>query len=431
MPIPPGYKRSKESQKKIRAALSKKSLNKPRGEDSEIVYEIQKYFEYKIEISEKTWQRFWDGKQNISKQKSMAICEFLELDYQDIVESNHNYVPSDPVSNASFYGRKDELIQLEEWVTDPNCHLVLLHGLPETGKHVLVQQLEKNKKVIRSFEQVEWVKFSYGASVDNTLRNLIQQLDPQDLSNDLDIEDLEKIFWAQLQQQHCLIVLEQEKDGQTRKYDDYKKLLTELVKLSNAKARSSCILLITCYQKYDGLTSLDKVTVKYLPLGGVDEKTGLEILENNNSQLVEDEEAAKRLILRFSGHPRALQLIGSHISNYHNGNVSEFLDIDKQYVPDTIECIIRELLNDLDKPAQVILDILKDSPPMLQARLRDVYSKRISDPSGFTVALDILLRRFLLVKSKGYGDYGLTYLFGLDEVTKQVVRSYLNESNSS
>jgi NB-ARC domain len=433
MPIPPGYKRSKESQKTIKEALRKKGLNKPRGEDTIIVDKIQAHFQYKIEISEKTWQRFWDGNQQISRKKSEPICEFLDLGHQDIVESSHNYVPSNMFSNSSFYGRKEELVNLEKFVMDINCHLVLLHGLPEIGKHVLVQHvLQKlERRLNRRFEEIEWVRFSYGDSVESTLINLIQQLDPQDLSNNLNIRDLKSLFWIQLQQKPCLIVLEQEKDGQTKKYDDYKIFLTELVKLSEAQPYSSCILLITCYQKYNDLTSLDKVAVKYLPLGGVDEATGLDILKNNNSQLVEDEEAAKKLISRFSRYPRALQLIGSHISNHHNGNVSEFLHDDNEYVPEPIKCIIRKLLIDLDKPARVILDILKDSPPLSQAQLRDIYSKQLLDVRGFTVAIDILLRRFILARSEGYGDHGRTYFFSLDELTKQVVSSYLDEDTSS
>ncbi len=381
------------------------------------------------DLSSSTWKRFVAVRKPIGVETFNDLCGWLDLPWQEIVAP----IPSD-LNN--FYGRTTELSQLEEWVTDEHCRLVILYGMDGIGKNALVRQLEK--KVTRSFLRIEWETFSYGDSVETTLANLIELLDPQNSCSEGDLKDLDKLkelFWSQLEQ-HCLIVLEQEKDGRTGNYDEHKKLLDELIRRpARKKSPSSCILLVTSFEKPTGLTSIDKVAVKCWPLAGVDENTGLDILKNNDPQLIENKEAAKKLIARFSKYPRALQLIGSHICNHHNGNVQEFLELDKTYMPDPIKNIIRKLIDNLDEPkpqlgksARAILDILKDSDAIPQARLRAAYTQQMPNNLDFTEATDLLLNRSILVKSKGYAEYGKTYFFGLEEVTKQVVCSYVHEN---
>jgi DNA-binding Xre family transcriptional regulator len=421
-----GYKRSPspEGKDRIEQALKKKVLTG--RADNNIIKALEKE---NVFITAKTWQRFWDGKQNIDRTTFKEICQFLGINWQDIVlpsqilpRSNllpSDLVPSDPIpSNPNFYGRTTELKILQEWVTSQFCRLVILYGLDGIGKSSLVRQLKT--QVSKSFQRVEWKTFSYGDSVESTLIDLLHQLDSQNSLSDLSLQQLKNRFFEQLQQHRYLIILEQEQDGRTDKYEDYKNLLRKSIGCSNGKPHLSCILMITSYENPNEVRTMANFgEAQSLHLQGVDTKTGLEIVKNKEPKLITDEEAATDLLKWFNGHPLALKLVSSQIRDRYNGDVRKFLS--NPSVPQHINDILKQLIQNLDNPAQVILDILKDSEPMTQADLQKVCTDRVPDVRNFTMAKDTLLRRSLLVR---YDD-GDDFFYGLEEVTKQFVRRYL------
>ena len=409
----PGYRRSPASKPQVEQALESKSL-KPR-DDLRI---IQALGQAEIFIAAKTWQRFWEGKQNIDRSTFKQICHFLELNWQETIEPGQNIhqselIPADP----DFYGRKPELAQLQAWAENPNCRLIVLYGLDGIGKSSLVAQLVK--QVRGSFQRIDWKTFSYGDGVETTLMDLMQQLDPQGSFDHLTQQQLYERLWQQLQQR-CLIVLEQARDGRTANFDDYKQLLRKLLQ-TYGKSHQSCILLITSYEKPDDVTAVanHRDAAKSLHLNGVDLATGLEILKHKEPKLVKNIEVAAELVRRFGGYPLALKLVSSHIRDRYNGDVQAFLH--HLYVPQSIEDMIKRSIDDLGQSALVILDILKDSAPMSQAQLHAACQEQIPLALDFIRAKDILERRSLLTRYEGDTAEGREFLFGLEEITKQVL----------
>jgi DNA-binding Xre family transcriptional regulator len=413
MPRISGYRRCQSSRLKIETALESKGL-KPR-DDLNVLDALE---QDRIFIAAKTWQRFWEGKQNIERSTFKQICQFLKIDWQDIIDPSQNVSGSDFIpANPNFYGRVEELATLKSWITNPHCRLIILYGLDGIGKSSLVAQLIE--QVRTSFERIEWKTFSYGDSVGSTLVDLLQQLDSLNDFNDLNFQQLTEKLWWQLQQR-CLIVLEQEPDGTTQKFDEYKQLLRKLLQM-HGQSHHSCILLITSYEKPDDVTAVaDRHdTAKSLHLGGVTIETGLEILKNKDPKLVENPKIAAELVRRFGGYPLALKLVSSHIRDRYNGDIQQFLT--NLYVPQSIEDIINQLINDLDRPARTILDILKDAEPMSQAQLHEACRHQIPADLDFIKAKDILERRSLLTRYVGETEEGREFLFGLEAVTKQVL----------
>ena len=419
MPRSPGYRRFQDSKIRIEEALDRKGL-KPR-DDTSVLNALE---QEEVFIAAKTWQRFWEGKQNIHRSTFQKICQFLGLEWQEIVEPSQNPVPTALIPAApNFYGRTAELAQLKSWVTNPNCRLIILYGLAGIGKSSLVGQL--TKQVHHSFQRVEWKTFSYGDSVESTLIDLLQQLDSQPCG-DLNTQQLRERLWQQLQQR-CLIILEQEHNDRIEKFDDYKQLLRKLLQ-NRGESHQSCILLITSYEKPDEVTAVanHRDAAKSLRLSGVDIATGLEILNNKEPKPIDNLEAASELVMRFNGYPLALKLVSSHIRDCYNGNVREFLN--NLYVPQSIEDIIRRLTEDLDEPSRAILAILRDSEPMSQSQLHQACRERIHTDCqkklsdlDFIRAKDILERRSLLARYEGDTDNGREFLFGLEQVTKQAI----------
>jgi hypothetical protein len=413
MPRLSGYRRFPSSKIKIEQALESKSL-KPR-DDLGVIKALE---QAGIFIAPKTWQRFWEGKQNIDRSTFKQICEFLAVDWQSIIEPIQNIDPADLVpAEPNFYGRIEELQKLENWTTNPNCRLIILYGLDGIGKSSLVAKLIK--QVNFSFRRVEWKTFSYGATVESTLIDLLQQLDIENSFDRLNLQQLNERLWLQLQQR-SLIILEQEQDERTDKFDDYKQLLRKLIQ-THGKAHHSCIILITSYEKPDDVTAVaDRHDVaKSLHLSGVDVPTGLEILKNKEPKLLDNLAAASELVMRFGGYPLALKLVSSHIRDRHNGDIQSF--INNLYVPQSIEDIIKRSIEDLDEAARTILDILKDSPPMSQPQLHEACQAKIPIDLDFIKAKDVLERRSLLTRYEGTTEDGREFLFGLEEVTKQVL----------
>jgi AAA ATPase domain len=409
----PGYRRSPASKLQIEQALESKSL-KPR-DDLRVVTALE---QAEVFIAAKTWQRFWEGKQNIDRSTFKQICLFLELNWREIIEPGQNINQSELIpAEPDFYGRKPELDQLQTWAENPNCRLIVLYGLDGIGKSSLVAQLIK--QVRGNFHRIEWKTFSYGDAVELTLIDLLQQLDPKGSFDRLTTQQLHERLWQQLQQR-CLIVLEQEQDDNTVKFDDYKQLLRKLLQ-TYGKSHQSCILLITSYEKPDDVTAVanHRDAAKSLHLNGVDLATGLEILKHKEPKLVNNIEMATELVQRFGGYPLALKLVSSHIRDRYHGDVQAFLN--HLYVPQSIEDMIKRSIDDLGQPALTILDILKDSEPMSQAQLQEACQEQIPLDLDFIKAKDILERRSLLTRYEGNTEDGREFLFGLEEVTKQVL----------
>jgi GTPase SAR1 family protein len=413
MPRSPGYRRSPTSKPQIEAALDSKGL-KPRDDLSAIAALEQE----DVFIAAKTWQRFWEGKQNIHRATFAKICQFLGLDWQEIVDLTQTTVPGNLVpAEPNFYGRTAELATLTSWVTNPNCRLIVLYGLAGIGKSSLVGQLIAHAQI--GFERVEWKTFSYGDSVESTLIDLLQQLDSRQSAAHLQPQQLKERLWQQLQQR-CLIILEQSQNERTDKFDDYKQLLRKLLQ-TQGRSHRSCILLITSYEKPDEVTAVanHRDAAKSMRLGGVDLATGLEILKNKEPKLLANPAAAAELVMRFDGYPLALKLVSSHIRDRYHGDVLEFLA--HRSVPQSIEDIIKQLTEDLDNPARAILETLKDAEPMSQHQLQAACHDRIHSDLDFIRAKDVLERRSLLARYAGDTDDGRDFLFGLEAVTKQVV----------
>jgi hypothetical protein len=320
MPRLPGYRRFPSSKTQIEQALEFKNL-KPRDD----IGVIEALEQAEIFIAAKTWQRFWEGKQNIDRSTFKQICSFLEVNWQEIIEPSQtispaNLVPADP----DFYGRIAEIEKLKSWATNTNCRLIVLYGLDGIGKSSLVAQLVK--QVRGHFQRVEWKTFSYGDSVESTLIDLLQQLSPKNSFDRLNHQQLTEKLLYQLQQ-HSLIILEQEQDGNTVKFDEYKQLFRKLLQ-THGKSHCSCILLITSYEKPDDVTAVAdrNDAAQSLHLGGVDVTTGLEILNNKEPKLIKNLDVATELVTRLGGYPLALKLVSSHIRDRYHGDVQEFLD---------------------------------------------------------------------------------------------------------
>jgi hypothetical protein len=386
-------------------------------------------------LSDSTWKRFVAARTPIGFETFKDLCGWLDLDSEEIIAPSKNTVRSD----APLYGRTKELSKLQAWLTDPNypnCRLVILHGLDGIGKNSLVGELVgrlKKNEVSHSFKRIEWQTFSYGESLEDTLIDLLQEKLNLNLSKELKLPQLKKLFFRQLQQDRCLIVLEQVQEDGFGRYEDYRSWLNELIKKQDGEPHSSCILLISSYEKPNGLTvanysdrEQDKI-VQLLKLEGVDAETGSKILKDRDSTLITNDNDTAELVKFFGGNPLSLKLITSGIRDRCGSSVRKFLK--KPFVTGDIESIIKKQIENLDSPMLTILDILQEYGQMSQAQIEEIYLEKGEDIRIFTAAIDLLERRCLLVVKHEETIDIEEDIFDLAEVTKQVVQLFLSSRN--
>lgn len=108
----------------------------------------------------------------------------LKIDKSDYLSSNTRLDWGEAIFNSVFYGRREELTTLEEWILNEQCQLVALLGIGGMGKTALsiklAQQIQDN------FEYVIWRSLREAPPVKIILGNLIQFLsDEQETEGNL------------------------------------------------------------------------------------------------------------------------------------------------------------------------------------------------------------------------------------------------------
>ena len=128
-------------------------------------YTTQRALAEAAEISLSTVRNFLKGK-NISRANFLDICEYLELNFEEVADldtvsppaiTKEAITPVKTTYNSSssqqdwgeapdvleFYGRAEELATLQQWITEDKCRLIALLGMGGIGKTALSVKLAK------------------------------------------------------------------------------------------------------------------------------------------------------------------------------------------------------------------------------------------------------------------------------------------------
>ncbi|MEO0970077.1 MAG: NB-ARC domain-containing protein, partial [Cyanobacteria bacterium J06639_18] len=110
---------------------------------------------------------------------------------------------------SAFYGRTEEIIQLEQWIISERCRMVAILGMGGIGKTSLSVRLAKN--IEYKFEFLQWISLRDAPPVETVIAQIIQFLSNEE-ETEIDLpesvgERVSRLI-GYLQTSRCLLVLD-------------------------------------------------------------------------------------------------------------------------------------------------------------------------------------------------------------------------------
>jgi DNA-binding SARP family transcriptional activator len=304
-----------------------------------------------------------------------------------------------------FFGRESELAQLETWVVEERCRLIVVLGMGGLGKTTLTAKLTHHlvdELTSDAFDQVLWRSLLNAPRLSDLLPEILQFLSRQQL-NDIpsDLDQRFDLLLAYLREQRCLLILDNaesllqegaEAGAYRPDYEDYGQLFMRVAQHTH----QSC-LLVTSREAPLALRRLAQEShhVQLLNLGALSTAAGQRLLLQRGLT-----EGSAPLIDRYSGNPLALKLVADTIEELFFGDVDSFLT-DETLIFDDIRTVLAQQMDRLTPLEEEILLWLAIergpvTPSDLWENLLQPESRRV-----YIEALGGLQRRSLLEKGDG------------------------------
>jgi WD40 repeat protein len=314
-----------------------------------------------------------------------------------------------------FYGRAEELNQLEQWVVMQHCRLVTLLGMGGIGKTALSIKLAE--RIQEHFDYIIWRSLRNAPSIQNLLAELLQFLSQQQETSLPETADcgISRLM-NYLRQHRCLLVLDNAESimhagdslrdsyasragGYREGYQEYGELLRRI-----GEERHNSCLVLTSREKPKELAAIEgeNLPVRSLQLTGLPTAQGRKIFQDRGSFWGSDDEW-KSLIEHYAGNPLALKMVAPAIRDLFNSNVSKFLELLNQgtLVFDDIRNLLdRQFarLSALEKELMYWLTLNRE--PVSSLELQKDLVKELS-PNELLETFASLARRSLIEKNSG------------------------------
>ncbi|MEB3884613.1 tetratricopeptide repeat protein [Lyngbya sp. CCY1209] len=233
----------------------------------------------------------------------------------------------------AFYGREEELARLRDWIVSDRTRLVALAGTGKIGKTALAVKLAQ--ALPSDFDRVIWRSLRDAPPPAEFLAEAIEELSgspPASQTPGKQISQLIECFCAS----RCLLVLDDiehlfvpgQLAGYRQGYQDYGELLRRVGELNHR----SCLVAIAQELPLEvSLMAGNLQPVRVLPLGGLSEAAGREliagILGGNNSQC----DKIDKLVADCGGNPLLLRLASQKTQDVFEGDLDLFIKYNEHF----------------------------------------------------------------------------------------------------
>jgi WD40 repeat protein/transcriptional regulator with XRE-family HTH domain len=328
-----------------------------------------------------------------------------------------------------FYGRGEELGEINRWILDERCRLVTLLGIGGVGKTTLAIKAARQIQKTHPFAYVYWRSLQYAPSVESLLENCLQNLfqeRPVNLSAGLDHQI--SLLTTCLRERRCLLILdniesifraEQHAGQYLESYEGYGRLF----QLIGETDHQSCLLL-TGREKPREVARLEGVAspVRALRLSGMEQLSGQELLADKG--LFGTGDMWQALVRRYAGNPLALKLVSEPVREVFGGDIAAFLREEEAVFGDIYDLLEQQFrrLSGIEREIVYWLAIERENVSLdaLQKDLRHRVNRRT-----LLEALDSLRRRSI-IEASGDGQFLLQPVI-LEYVTGKFVAQICTE----
>ena len=232
------------------------------------------------------------------------------------------------VDVATFYGREQELDQLQQWVVAERCRLITLIGMGGMGKTTLSVQLAK--QVEDEFAVVIWRSLRNAPPVQDLLAELVRILSNQQQTHLPETIDGRVLCLLEyLRQERCLLILDNvesvlQSDQRAGAYRIGYEGYGQLFRCVWEAQHQSCLIL-TSREKPRGLGTKEGVgsPLRSLRLSGLAQVEGQEILREKVVSV--SQSTSQALIDHYAGNPLALKIAATTIQDLFDGDIAQFL----------------------------------------------------------------------------------------------------------
>ncbi|MBD2057692.1 NACHT domain-containing protein [Oculatella sp. FACHB-28] len=365
--------------------------------------------------SQATLRRFWQGAA-VQSETFIAICEAVGIsDWGSITDSaestDFERSPQSALQDwgeapdiAGFYGRAQELGELEQWIERDRCKLIAILGMGGIGKTALTVTL--TDRIQHQFEFVIWRSLRSSPSVPSLLNQLTHSLSQgKQTANPENLQHSISQLMLLLRQNRCLVILDEmegifrSSSGQFRPYvGQYREGYEgygELLRRIESDRHQSCIIL-TSREKPEEIAAFEGKTlpVRSFQLKGLQTEDAKELFKATGFSGAE--EGLTELILLYGGSPLALKVITTLIQEVFRGSIIQFLSQNTLVVGDRLRLLLKQQcdrLSNLEK--ELVYWLAIERHPISLSRLQ---ANMVSPPTQSVLleALASLERRCML-----------------------------------
>jgi AAA ATPase domain len=263
--------------------------------------------------------RWFRSRKNIDEKYFVALCQAVGVAPESVVDRQNRSVIGDfptLIADAPFYGRKTESTQLQNYVSDRNCRIVLLHGRAGMGKTTLASRVLR--QVDREFEFLIWFSLESAPLLSELFSQLFPYFAPDDsLPHEL------LSFLKYLKQFRCLVVFDQWETinptcqpGQYRPgYEDYGDLLDQV-----RQNHQSCVMIVSRVSPENSQLLKAGQAVQTLKLERLKYPDDREFLQD-----VSGTETELKSFIQIYNNPLILNLSLRLVKELRGGNIAPFV----------------------------------------------------------------------------------------------------------